>query len=130
MTTDSNAGRPGSVHPTARGPPEVTAVGRSASSHGDGAPPDSLSLGLRDLALQPEYRTGVNDLLEEFYVPCLAASVRYDRSVGYFDTKAFARAAEGLAAFIANGGRVRLVVSPPAPVARCRGADGGPPLVR
>ena len=43
---------------------------------------------------------------------CLAESVEYWRAVGYFTSHGLALAAKGLAAFVSNGGRMRLVASP------------------
>jgi SNF2 family DNA or RNA helicase len=48
--------------------------------------------------------------LENFYIPALTASVRYDRSAGYFSSSALAVAAAGVARLIQNGGRMRLLV--------------------
>jgi len=51
-----------------------------------------------------------DDRLHTFYIPALAASVRYDRMTGYFSSHALAIAAAGVAHLIANGGRMRLLV--------------------
>lgn len=48
--------------------------------------------------------------LHNFYIPALSASVRYDRSAGFFSSTALAVAAEGVVRLIANGGRMRLLV--------------------
>lgn len=48
--------------------------------------------------------------LDNFYLPALSASVRYDRSAGYFSSSALAVAAAGVARLIQNGGRMRLLV--------------------
>ena len=39
---------------------------------------------LQFLGLAPGYRTGANDLIQDFYVPCLSVSRYYDRAVGIF----------------------------------------------
>ncbi|HQE91693.1 MAG TPA: helicase-related protein [Anaerolineae bacterium] len=51
-----------------------------------------------------------DDRLHAFYIPALAASVRYDRMTGYFSSYALAISAAGVAHLIANGGRMRLLV--------------------
>jgi ERCC4-related helicase len=51
-----------------------------------------------------------NDPLNKFYIPALKASVRYDRSAGFFSSTALAVAAEGVAHLIQNGGKMRLLV--------------------
>lgn len=48
--------------------------------------------------------------LENFYIPALSASLRYDRSAGFFSSTALAVAAAGVARLIQNGGSMRLLV--------------------
>ena len=67
---------------------------------------------LRELVLREEYRSDEDDLAREFYVPCLAKSVRYDRAVGYFTSAALTLVTRGLLPFLENAGRMRLVASP------------------
>ncbi|WP_236044571.1 helicase-related protein [Haloarcula salinisoli] len=49
-------------------------------------------------------------LVDEFYVPALERSVRYDRVAGYFSSSALAVASQGIDALLENGGEMRLVV--------------------
>jgi SNF2 family DNA or RNA helicase len=49
-------------------------------------------------------------LVEEFYVPALERSVRYDRIAGYFSSSALAVAARGIHALVENDGKMRLIV--------------------
>lgn len=51
-----------------------------------------------------------DDPLNNFYIPALSSSVRYDRSAGFFSSSALAVAAAGVARLIQNGGRMRLLV--------------------
>lgn len=67
---------------------------------------------LSDLSLQISYRTGEDDLLRDFYRPCLVQSVLYRRAVGYFTSSGLAYAAKGLANLVARGGKMRLIASP------------------
>lgn len=70
-------------------------------------------MGLKDLDILPSYETLEGaDPVTEFYVPALAESVEYDRSVGFFSSASLALAARGIAGLIYNQGRMRLVVSP------------------
>ena len=68
--------------------------------------------GLAGLALRTRYRSGGDDLVEDFYLPCLRRATGYDRAVGYFTSGALALAAPALIPFLVHGGRMRLVVSP------------------
>ncbi len=49
-------------------------------------------------------------LVDEFYVPALKRSTRYDRIAGYFSSSALAVASKGIDALLENDGEMRLVV--------------------
>jgi len=49
-------------------------------------------------------------LVDEFYVPALERSIRYDRIAGYFSSSALAVASKGIDALLENDGEMRLVV--------------------
>ncbi|MDL0140385.1 SNF2-related protein [Halobacterium salinarum] len=49
-------------------------------------------------------------LVDEFYVPALERSTRYDRIAGYFSSSALAVASRGIDALLENDGEMRLVV--------------------
>jgi superfamily II DNA or RNA helicase len=68
--------------------------------------------GLRSLSLEISYRSGREDLLEDFYIPCLQHADRYDRAAGYFDSKSLVLAAQGISELVLNEGKMRLIVSP------------------
>lgn len=73
---------------------------------------DSEPLGLRSLSLKISYRSGRDDLLNEFYIPCLTHTKKYDRAAGYFDSKSLVQAARGISGLVLNDGEMRLLVSP------------------
>lgn len=56
--------------------------------------------------------TSSADIIADFFVPALSASVRYDRGVGYFSAGWLRLTAEGMLVFAENGGRARWVTSP------------------
>lgn len=58
------------------------------------------------------YETGIDDVIEDFYDPVLSLSVSYDRIAGFFTSSTLATSARGMAAFINNGGVMRLICSP------------------
>ena len=72
----------------------------------------SMSSTMAGLALQPEYRSELDDLIDEFYAPCLQRSVLYRRAVGYFTSYGLSAAARGIATLMNNRGSMRLVASP------------------
>ncbi len=49
-------------------------------------------------------------LVEDFYIPALEQSVRYDRIAGYFSSSALAVASRGIDTLLENEGEMRLVV--------------------
>ncbi|RWI36081.1 DEAD/DEAH box helicase family protein [Mesorhizobium sp.] len=68
--------------------------------------------GLADLALKRAYHKPEDDIASSFYLPAVAVSNAYDRAVGYFSSTVFLVAWPSLKAFVANGGKMRLICSP------------------
>lgn len=64
---------------------------------------------LKDIKIKLTYRSGANNLIREFYIPCLKNSIKYDRAVGFFNSSIFEYIGEGLYPFIKNGGQIRLI---------------------
>ncbi|WP_163853507.1 DEAD/DEAH box helicase family protein [Paenibacillus elgii] len=62
--------------------------------------------------IQFTMNTSENDLIKEFYEPCLKWAKYYDRGVGYFTSGWIQENAKGLSHFIYNGGKARWLVSP------------------
>lgn len=58
------------------------------------------------------YRSGRDNLVKDFYNPCLKASILYRRSAGYFTSSGLSLAARGIASLIASGGKMQLIASP------------------
>ena len=69
-------------------------------------------MNLKDLNLRNQYRSDRHNLLEDFYISCLARSLTYDRAVGFFSSTSLAAAAKGVSALIRVRGRMRLIASP------------------
>ncbi len=67
---------------------------------------------LTDITIKPQYRSDRDNLLRDFYIPCLAEVVLYRRAVGYFTSDSLSAAAQGLTALIKRRGRLQLVASP------------------
>ncbi len=63
---------------------------------------------LRDIPWKISYGPQ-DDRLQDFFIPALAASVRYDRAAGYFSSTMLAVAAAGVTKLILNGGKMRLL---------------------
>jgi hypothetical protein len=67
---------------------------------------------LTHIPLKLTYRTGRDDLVHDFFIPCLETAVLYRRAAGYFTSAGLALAARGVASLAHRRGRMRLVVSP------------------
>lgn len=52
---------------------------------------------LKELDLKRRYRSSHNELVRDFFVPCLDKAIGYDRAVGYYSSAALSVAADGLA---------------------------------
>ena len=65
---------------------------------------------LRQIRFKGVYKSDQDDILRDFYFPCLSVANRYDRAVGFFSASTLSHAAQALSAFIAGDGRIRLIV--------------------
>lgn len=67
---------------------------------------------LQALSFRRRYSTGRDDLLNDFYLPCLAAAMRYDRAVGFFSSTFYLLTGGAFADFARRGGTMRIVCCP------------------
>ncbi|MEQ8829864.1 MAG: DEAD/DEAH box helicase family protein [Alphaproteobacteria bacterium] len=68
-------------------------------------------MGLRDIDFQEDYRSGYDNIVEDFFRPSLRVAKLYWRAVGYFSSSSLEAFGEPLGEFIRNGGQIRLVTS-------------------
>ena len=73
---------------------------------------ESITTNLKAGKFPSVLNTSDADIIEDFFVPALSNSTRYDRGVGFFSAAWLRLAAEGMAVFATNGGRARWVTSP------------------
>ena len=66
-------------------------------------------LGLRDLSLKQEYRSDVDDVVSEFFIPCLTNSIQYDRTVEFISIKSLSTLTFGLGNIQDHHAKIRLV---------------------
>ncbi|MBW4536680.1 MAG: DEAD/DEAH box helicase family protein [Pleurocapsa minor HA4230-MV1] len=69
-------------------------------------------MSLPNIDIKDHYRSDRNNLIEDFYIPCLSKTISYSRAVGYFSSTSIVAISQGLAALIEAGGKMRLVASP------------------
>lgn len=68
-------------------------------------------MGLRDIEYQEDYRSGYDNILDDFLCPSLRESKLYWRAVGYFSSSALESFGLPLGEFVSKGGTIRLVTS-------------------
>lgn len=68
---------------------------------------------LKELKIKSSYKKISDDIAEDFYIPCMKASSRYDRISGYFGSTIYIIAWKGLKTFVNdNHGVMRVICSP------------------
>jgi superfamily II DNA or RNA helicase len=72
----------------------------------------SNSISLRSITMALGYSSGDDDLLRDFYIPCLSSSNKYSRAAGYFRSTLYIAVGLAFSDFATRGGRIRLVCSP------------------
>lgn len=65
---------------------------------------------LRERIYKGVYKSDQDNILEDFYLPALSVSNRYDRAVGFFSASTISYAAQALSVFVKNGGQIRLIL--------------------
>jgi superfamily II DNA or RNA helicase len=71
-----------------------------------------LENSLESLDLKASYITIQEDVIKDFYGPCLTSSIKYSRAVGYFRSSIFLITGESVVIFAKKGGKIRLICSP------------------
>ena len=66
-------------------------------------------LGLRNLSLKQEYRSDRDDVVSEFFVPCLTNSIQYDRTIEFISVKSLSTITFGLENIQDHHAKIRLV---------------------
>ena len=69
-------------------------------------------MSFEDLDLKNEYRSFEDNIIEDFYIPVLKESTRYDRAVGFFSSTALIEITRGISGLIKNNGKIRIIASP------------------
>jgi len=67
-------------------------------------------MGLRELSLKEEYRSDRDNLIEEFFIPCLDNCIEYDRAVEFVTLRSLTGYYFGLKSFLDNNVQIRFVI--------------------
>lgn len=65
-----------------------------------------------DVTIKTEYRSLLDNMVSDFYIPLLNEAVVYKRAVGFFSSSALIEISKGISGLIKNGGKIQLVASP------------------
>jgi len=66
-------------------------------------------MAFNDIDINFSYRSHKDNILEDFYIPVLSNSIKYDRAVGYFSNKLLNYLGKSIYPFIKNNGKMRLI---------------------
>ena len=65
-----------------------------------------------EINVKCEYRSLIDDVVRQFYIPLLSHAVKYQRAVGFFSSSILVQIAKGITGLVKNGGTMELVASP------------------
>jgi len=66
-------------------------------------------LGLRNIKFEEEYRSDRNDVVSEFFFPCLSNCIEYDRCVDFLSIRSLASLSMGFDNFISGKAKLRMI---------------------
>lgn len=69
-------------------------------------------MGLKDYKVKSEYRSLIDNVVQDFYIPLLREAVLYKRAVGFFSSSALVEISKGIAEMASEGGKIQIVASP------------------
>lgn len=69
-------------------------------------------VGLKNQNIKKEYRSLIDDVVREFYIPLLGEAVLYQRAVGFFSSSALVMISKGIEGLVENGGKIQIIASP------------------
>ena len=62
--------------------------------------------------LKSEYRSLIDNVVQDFYIPLLKNAVYYKRAVGFFSSTSLVEISKGIAEMAKHGGKIQIVASP------------------
>lgn len=71
-------------------------------------------MGLKDYdsEIKSEYRSLIDNVVQDFYIPLLKEADSYKRAVGFFSSTALIEISKGIGSMAERGGRIQIVASP------------------
>ena len=69
-------------------------------------------MSLKNVPLKNEYRSLIDNVIQDFYIPLLQEATVYKRAVGFFSSSSLVEITKGIAAMAQSGGKIQIVASP------------------
>ena len=69
-------------------------------------------MGLQDTTIKNEYRSLIDNVVQDFYLPLLKEATTYKRAVGFFSSSSLVEISKGIATMASKGGKIQIVASP------------------
>ena len=69
-------------------------------------------MSLKDVEIKAEYRSLIDNVVQDFYIPLLKEAKLYQRAVGFFSSSSLVEISKGIVAMAATDGKIQIVASP------------------
>ena len=69
-------------------------------------------MSLKEVIIKKEYRSLLDNVAKEFYIPLLQKAVLYKRAVGFFSSSVLIEISKGILGLVKNAGKIQLIASP------------------
>lgn len=69
-------------------------------------------MSFQEHTIKTEYRSLIDNVVQNFYVPLLKEAVSYKRAVGFFSSSSLIEISKGIADLASRGGKIQIVASP------------------
>lgn len=69
-------------------------------------------MSLRDIEIKHEYRSLLDNMVKDFYIPLLSYATSYQRAVGFFSSTILSQITVGIISIAQRGGSIQIVASP------------------
>ena len=66
----------------------------------------------KELRIKKEYRSLLDNMAKEFYIPILKETFIYKRAVGFFASSILVEISKGVLSLVKNGGHIQIITSP------------------
>jgi superfamily II DNA or RNA helicase len=69
-------------------------------------------MSLQEVEIKQSYRTSIDNIPTDFYIPLLSGAILYKRAVGFFSSTILSKISTGISDLANKGGKIQIVASP------------------